>query len=223
MTRTLWAVSDLHAAVKANTKAIDSIRPTNPGDWLIVAGDVAERTEKVLKVLTKLRKRFACVIWVPGNHELFSRSTDTCQGRAKYDELVEGCRRIDVLTPEDPFPVFGGVTIVPLFTLYDYSFRKPGFTVEQALQAADDRQVVLTDQFAIAPFVDIRAWCWDRLAYSIKHFGEPLAAGQRTVTTPCLARTQPVVRDSAHQELGETLQRTACHLWAPAHSDNHHC
>lgn len=47
MTRTLWAVSDLHAAVKANTKAIDSIRPTNPGDWLIVAGDVAERTEKV--------------------------------------------------------------------------------------------------------------------------------------------------------------------------------
>ena len=41
MTRTLWAVSDLHAAVKANTKAIDSIRPTNPGDWLIVAGDVA--------------------------------------------------------------------------------------------------------------------------------------------------------------------------------------
>ena len=168
MTRTLWAVSDLHAAVKANTKAIDSIRPANPGDWLIVAGDVAERTEKVLKVLTKLRKRFACVIWVPGNHELFSRSTDTCQGRAKYDELVEGCRRIDVLTPEDPFPVFGGVTIVPLFTLYDYSFRKPGFTVEQALQAADDRQVVLTDQFAIAPFVDIRAWCWDRLAYSIK-------------------------------------------------------
>ena len=80
--------------------------------------------------------------------------------------------------------------------------------------------MVLTDQFAIAPFVDIRAWCWDRLAYSIKRlsrvtgptiFGEPLAAGQRTVTTPCLARTQPVVRDSAHQELGETLQRTACH------------
>lgn len=48
-----------------------------------------------------------------------------------------------MLTPEDPFPVFGGVTIVPLFTLYDYSFRKPGFTVEQALQAADDRQVFL--------------------------------------------------------------------------------
>jgi len=81
VTRTLWAVSDLHAAVKANTKAIDSIRPTNPGDWLIVAGDVAERTEKVLKVLTKLRKRFACVIWVPGNHELWTTPNDEVQLR----------------------------------------------------------------------------------------------------------------------------------------------
>ena len=26
----------------------------------------------------------------------------------------------------------------------------------------------MTDEFAIAPFVDVRAWCWDRLAYSIR-------------------------------------------------------
>lgn len=168
MTQTLWAVADLHAAVKNNTPRIDEIQPKDPSDWLIVAGDVAERTELVLEVLNKLRKRFARVIWVPGNHELFSKSTDRCRGREKYTELVEGCRKIDVLTPEDPYPVFGGVTIVPLFTLYDYSFRHPGLTVEQAVQAARDKQIMLTDEFAIAPFVDIRAWCWDRLAYSIK-------------------------------------------------------
>ena len=40
---TLWAVSDLHAAVTANAERIDSIRPADPSDWLIVAGDVAER------------------------------------------------------------------------------------------------------------------------------------------------------------------------------------
>lgn len=168
MATTLWAVSDLHAAVRANAKKIDEIVPKDPSDWLIVAGDVAERTELVLEVLNTLRKRFAQVIWVPGNHELFSRSTDRHQGRAKYEELVEGCRRIDVLTPEDPYPTFGGVSLVPLFTLYDYSFRPRELTVEQAVQAARDRQVMLTDEFAIAPFVDIRAWCWDRLAYSIK-------------------------------------------------------
>ncbi|AKK06174.1 putative phosphohydrolase [Corynebacterium mustelae] len=168
MTQTLWAVADLHAAVKQNRAAIDRIVSRDPGDWLIVAGDVAERTELVIEILHKLRKRFAKVIWVPGNHELFSRSTDRFQGRAKYDELCDACRKIDVLTPEDPYPVFHGVTIVPLFTLYDYSFRQPGLTVEQAVTAARERGIMLTDEFAIAPFVDIRAWCWDRLAYSIK-------------------------------------------------------
>lgn len=168
MTATLWAVSDLHAAVKANGDLIDGIRPEDPADWLIVAGDVAERTDLVLRVLERLRRRFARVIWVPGNHELFSRSADRCKGRDKYAELVAGCRSIDVLTPEDPYPVFDGVTVVPLFTLYDYSFRGPGMTVEQAVEAAREKQIMMTDEFAIAPFVDIRAWCWDRLAYSIK-------------------------------------------------------
>lgn len=165
---TLWAVSDLHAAVKANGARIAEIQPRDPSDWLIVAGDVAERTELVLEVLRKLRSRFHRVIWVPGNHELFSRSTDRYRGREKYDELVNGCRAIDVLTPEDPFPVFAGVTVAPLFTLYDYSFRKPGTTVEQAVKLAHERQIVMTDEYAIAPFVDVRAWCWDRLAYSTK-------------------------------------------------------
>ncbi|AGF72724.1 metallophosphoesterase family protein [Corynebacterium halotolerans] len=168
MTTTLWAVSDLHAAVKANGGRIDDIQPEDPSDWLIVAGDVAERTDLVLRILERLRRRFACVIWVPGNHELFSRSADRCKGRDKYSELVAGCRSIDVLTPEDPYPVFAGVTVVPLFTLYDYSFRRPGMTVEQAVEAARENQIMMTDEFAIAPFADIRAWCWDRLAYSIK-------------------------------------------------------
>ncbi|MDN6226517.1 metallophosphoesterase family protein, partial [Corynebacterium flavescens] len=126
---TLWAVSDLHAAVKINGGRIDELVPPDPADWLIVAGDVAERTELVLRILHELQRRYAQVIWVPGNHELFSRSQDRFQGREKYTELVEGCREMGVITPEDPYPVFAGVTIVPLFTLYDYSFRPAGTTV----------------------------------------------------------------------------------------------
>lgn len=165
---TLWAVSDLHAAVKANGPKIEDIQPQEPGDWLIVAGDVAERTDLVLRVLGILKRRFAEVIWVPGNHELFSRGQDRHKGREKYEELVEGCRELGVHTPEDPYPVFGGVTIVPLFTLYDYSFRRPGITMEDAVAEARAKEVMMTDEFAIAPFVDVRAWCWDRLTYSIK-------------------------------------------------------
>lgn len=165
---TLWAVSDLHAAAKANHDSIDRLVPPNPKDWLIVAGDVAERTELVVRVLKDLAQRYAKVIWVPGNHELFSRTTDLHQGRAKYEELVRELRQIGVVTPEDTYPVFGGVTVVPLFTLYDYSFRGPGMSMEEAIAAAKRKQIMMTDEVAIAPFVDIRAWCWDRLTYSIK-------------------------------------------------------
>lgn len=165
---TLWAVSDLHAAVKGNNPRLAALRPSDPEDWLIVAGDVAERVELTLKVLGELASRYAQVIWVPGNHELFSRSQDRYRGRARYDALVEGCRELGIATPEDPFLTFDGVTIVPLFTLYDYSFRPPGTTVEQALAEAEARNIVMTDHYAIAPFVDVRAWCWDRLAYSIR-------------------------------------------------------
>lgn len=169
---TLWAVSDLHAAVKANGRMLDTIQPQHPGDWLIVAGDVAERTDVILQVMAQLRKRFAKVIWTPGNHELFARSTDRYQGKGKYEELVRGMRAIDVLTPEDPFPVFQGVTICPLFTFYDYSFRPAGMTEAQAIARAESIGAVLTDHYAIAPFVDTKAWCWDRLAYSIKRLSK---------------------------------------------------
>ena len=166
--RTLWAVSDLHAAVPGNADRIASLRPPNPRDWIIVAGDVAERIDQIIAVLAEIKSKYEVVIWVPGNHELFCRSQDEFTGLAKYEEMVRRCREIDVLTPEDPYPVFGDTTIAGLFTLYDYSFRLAGQTVEQAIQSAHDREIVMTDEFSIAPFVNIRAWCWDRLAYSVK-------------------------------------------------------
>ncbi|WKD57479.1 Calcineurin-like phosphoesterase [Corynebacterium capitovis DSM 44611] len=168
MSVTLWAVSDLHAAVGANGPRIAGLAPENPGDWLIVAGDVAENMGLVARTLGSLAERFDTVIWTPGNHELFSRSTDRYRGRERYAKLVDVIRGLGVMTPEDPYPLFGGVTIAPLFTLYDYSFRPAGVTVEEALEGARERNVVLTDEFAIAPFADIRAWCWERLAYTTK-------------------------------------------------------
>ena len=166
---TLWAVADLHAAVPANSGIVDSmLYPPHPRDWLIVAGDVAERTDMVISILAELNRRYHTVIWAPGNHELFNRSSDKVKGRGRYDELVAGCRRIGVLTPEDPYPRFAGHTIVPMFTLYDYSWRPAGTTKAEALAAAEERGAVMTDEFAIAPFVDIAIWCRDRLGYTLK-------------------------------------------------------
>ncbi|MDT5243117.1 MAG: hypothetical protein QOD36_493, partial [Mycobacterium sp.] len=67
---TLWAISDLHTGHTGNKPVTESLHPSTPDDWLIVAGDVGERTDEIHEALDLLRKRFAKVIWVPGNHEL---------------------------------------------------------------------------------------------------------------------------------------------------------
>ena len=165
---TLWAVADLHVAVKANRALVDALEPGNPDDWLIVAGDVAERPELVLRTLGQLSRRYAQVIWAPGNRELFCRGADAHVGKDRYRQLVDGCRRLGILTPEDPYAEFGGVTICPLFTLYDYSWRPQGTTIDEALEMANRSQVIMTDEFAIKPFVDPVLWCRERLRYTVR-------------------------------------------------------
>ena len=76
---TLWAISDLHVGHTGNRPVTESLYPSTPDDWLIVAGDVAERTDEIRWSLDLLRKRFAKVIWVPGNHELWTTGRDPVQ------------------------------------------------------------------------------------------------------------------------------------------------
>lgn len=128
------AVSDTHVGHRGNRPITEEIYPESPDDWLIVAGDVSEKADDIRWALTLLKSRFAKVIWVPGNHELWTTAKDPVQmhGKARYDYLVDMCREIGVLTPEDPYPVWEGdggpATVVPMFLLYDYSFLPDGAT-----------------------------------------------------------------------------------------------
>jgi 3',5'-cyclic AMP phosphodiesterase CpdA len=177
----LLAVSDLHVRYPDNRSIVEGLQPTSDGDWLIVAGDVAEQVGEIEWALALLRERFARVIWVPGNHELWTRGKDPVplRGGERYRLLVERCRALDVLTPEDPFPVWDGAggpaTVVPLFTLYDYSFLPAGTaTSEEGLAAAYAAGVVCTDEHLLHPdpFPDRAAWCAARLAESERRLAE---------------------------------------------------
>lgn len=128
----LWAVSDLHAGFAENRKIVDGLYPESAEDWLIVAGDCAEMSTDIAWVLGVLAARWAKVLWCPGNHELWMPREDPLQlaGVERYAHLVEMCRGLGVVTPEDPYPVWTGpggpATVAPLFLLYDYSFLTPG-------------------------------------------------------------------------------------------------
>lgn len=164
----LLAVSDLHLGHPENRQVLERVRPESPDDWLIVAGDVAERADEVLGALAGVRERFAAVIWTPGNHDLWTHPSDPLRlcGEERYRYLVDGCRRIGVLTPEDAFPLWDGpggpATIAPVFVLYDYSFRvDEGSTLEQALARARDAGVLCADEYLLHPdpHPDRQSWC----------------------------------------------------------------
>jgi 3',5'-cyclic AMP phosphodiesterase CpdA len=169
----LLAVSDLHVSYAENREIVAGLWPEHEGDWLLVAGDVGEKSEDIEWVLGTLADRFAKVIWSPGNHELWSAGSDPVQvkGVARYQHLVEMCRRLGVLTPEDPYEVWTGaggpVTIAPLFTLYDYSWRPAGTrTKAEGLAAAHEAGIVCTDEYFLHPdpYPTRDDWCRARVA-----------------------------------------------------------
>ncbi len=169
----LLAVSDLHVAYPENRRIVADLRPSSPGDWLIVAGDVGEFVADVEWALSVLSERFAKVIWVPGNHELWTHPRDPVKARGleRYDLLVQTCRQLGVITPEDSYPVWDGaggpVVIAPLFLLYDYTFLPDGTTNRaQALAQALEAGVVCTDELVLHPdpYPDIASWCAARVS-----------------------------------------------------------
>lgn len=169
----LLAVSDLHVRHPENRAATARLRPEHPDDWLIVAGDVAEQVDDVLATLASLRERFSTVLWVPGNHELWTRGKEPepLRGVPRYQRLVAGCRQIGVHTPEDPYPTWTGaagpVVVAPLFLLYDYTFRPAGAaTTDEGLAVAQRAGVVCTDEYLLHPdpYPSRQAWCAARLA-----------------------------------------------------------
>jgi 3',5'-cyclic AMP phosphodiesterase CpdA len=195
----LYAISDIHVGFPDNRAFVEGLRPESGDDWLIVAGDVAERFADVEWALDTLARSYAKVIWVPGNHELWTPKNDPVRlrGEARYQGLVEMCRGLGVVTPEDPYPVWDGtggpVTIAPLFILYDYTFRPEGTsTKEEALEAAYEAGVVCTDETLLHPdpYPSREAWCDARIAYTERRLGE-LPPGTPTI----LVNHWPLVRE----------------------------
>jgi 3',5'-cyclic AMP phosphodiesterase CpdA len=184
----LLATSDLHVSHEGNREVVERIRPTTDGDWLIVAGDVADRVVDIEWTLRLLRERFERVIWAPGNHELWTVSRDEVQlrGVERYEHLVALCRELGVLTPEDEYPVWVGadeeLVVAPLFLLYDYSWRPTGTTLAQALELGRSSGVYCTDEFYLFPdpYPSRQAWFEARLQLTQARLDQ-IPADRRTV------------------------------------------
>jgi len=165
----LFAISDLHLNYTINCQAVEAMSP-HLEDWLILGGDIADTEFHLQYALKILTARFKQIVWVPGNHDLWSLPSDRngLRGEEKYRRLVAICRDFGVLTPEDPFARFpgedGDYLLVPMFLLYDYSYRPADVPIEKAIDWAMESGVLCTDEDLLSPepFASIPEWCHHR-------------------------------------------------------------
>jgi 3',5'-cyclic AMP phosphodiesterase CpdA len=207
----LFAISDLHVGHAENRRVVEELAPRSDDDWLIVCGDVGDSFEQVEWALSLLAGRFAEVIWTPGNHELLSpREVDhEPRGDGRYRHLVEICRRLGVLTPEDPYPIWEGageaVVVAPLFLLYDYSFgANVGSSKEKSLRRAHEAGVVCIDEFLLdpQPYTSREEWCRARVRETETRL-EGLPPGQPTVLVNHFPMTVTPTRVLRHPEFAQ--------------------
>lgn len=196
----LLAISDLHLGYEANRKALENL-PEHPDDWLIVAGDVGETEAQLKWAWERLTARFQKLLWVPGNHELWTLPNEKAglRGEARYQRLVSVCRHYGVLTPEDPYPVWGAqgckLTLAPLFTLYDYSFRPDSVAAHRAVEWARESGIECADEHFLHadPYPSRAAWCAERCRWTEQRLAA-ISAERPTV----LINHFPLRRDLAY-------------------------
>lgn len=169
---TLFAISDLHIGHAENRRFVADLTPASADDWLIVCGDVGDSLVDVEWALGLLAGRFAKVLWTPGNHELLTQrdAGGEPRGDLRYRSLIAICRRLGVLTPEDPYPLWEGpggpALVAPLFLLYDYSFGdNVGADKEESLRRAHEAGIVCIDEFLLHPdpYPSREEWCRARV------------------------------------------------------------
>ncbi len=117
----ILALSDLHVDYRSNLSYVQRISDSDfRFDVLILAGDISDDVDNLKVVFTDLRRKFAHVFFVPGNHELWIRRGGCVNSIEKFWHVLELCGELGVKT--SPYKVGNlegdGVWIVPLFSWY---------------------------------------------------------------------------------------------------------
>lgn len=98
-------------------------------DRLIVAGDLTDDIDLLSEVLVALNNSFASVHFVPGNHELWVDKDSFENSLIKFDAVMNRSREIGIHV--DPYED-EELSIIPLFSWYDFSFGEPDVYLKRA-------------------------------------------------------------------------------------------
>ncbi|CAE7249836.1 sti1 [Symbiodinium necroappetens] len=124
----VWVVSDLYFDAKSNAEWCNALDDAKfQDDVLIVAGNVADTLQSIIRGLKVLRSKFHRLFYVPGNRDLALNASEVRTARfpdsiAKLLGLLAACDQIGV----DMFPaaISQDVYVVPLHSWYNAEFDK---------------------------------------------------------------------------------------------------
>jgi predicted phosphodiesterase len=126
----VFALSDIHSDHEHNRRWVAQLSHSDyRADLLILAGDVADSLSRLGWTLTQFTQRFAQVLYVPGNHDLWvHRERAVTSSLEKYQQVcavvVEAGASLQAWQRD-------GLSVVPLLGWYDYSFGEPSTELRQ--------------------------------------------------------------------------------------------
>lgn len=118
------AVSDVHVDYEVNAQWVESLSRTDyQQDVLILAGDLSDSLDRLERAFTAFASRFMKVLFVPGNHDLWViRDKPAIDSFQKLDAVMSLAERCGLSAA--PYHR-GDLTIVPMWSWYDYTFGEP--------------------------------------------------------------------------------------------------
>lgn len=143
----IFAVSDLHIDYPGNKRWVADLSGMDyRDDVLILAGDVSDSIRLLEWCLGIVTARFAHVLYVPGNHELWVHRDE--QPGTSLEKFQQILKIVDACGVSMRTFHRNRLSIVPLLGWYDYSFGMPS---EELLDAwMDYRACRWPDDFSVS-------------------------------------------------------------------------
>ncbi len=126
----VFAVSDIHIDYQENRNCVSQLSNVDyVDDILILAGDVTDEQNLLRQCFAELSRKFRSVLFVPGNHDLWVYREKSLNS---FDKLT----RVGEIASEHGISMkplhIESLSIIPLFSWYDFSFAKPCSKLQQS-------------------------------------------------------------------------------------------
>ncbi|KPF43741.1 metallophosphoesterase [Rhizobium sp. AAP43] len=125
----LFLGSDFHVDYREN---LDWLRGLSRSDFtddvLVIAGDLSDEIDLVKACFDALSTRYRRLLFLPGNHDLWTSRSGRGSSFEKFEQLQTLCHDYGIETGS---MAIGSSLIVPILGWYDYSFGEPGPTIRR--------------------------------------------------------------------------------------------